>query len=478
MPHYAALWLQHQTRDDYWRHGSVCEDFSAITCPVYAVGGWADAYTNAVPRLLAGLNVPRKGLIGPWAHNWPNAARPHPAIGFLTECVRWWDYWLKGIDTGIMAEPMLRVWLQTATVPADSHRARPGRWVAEAVWPAPAERIAMHGFSLAAAGLVAHSAAAAAHAGPGTATAVTWQRIAPTVLGHGQDSGAWCPFGARGDLPADQRADDGRALTFDAPPVTAPVDLLGQAELRLAVASDQPDGAIVARLCDVAPDGTALLVTRGALNLSHRDGHTLPVAMTPHATCNVTLLFDVAGHTLAGGHHWRLALAPSYWPMLWPAATAVTLTISGGELRIPVRQPDAHDADLVPFAPPDGGPPLIITQVAAPGAQRTQSFDIATGEHRLEHVSDQGRSRFDDGLETGATSRDVFIIRDGDPLSARLEAARTFAMQRGDWHVTVAITAGIRSDSSSFLVEQTLRATENGRQVRARHWLARIPRSP
>src|SRR5712692_3558038 len=49
------LWLRHQTRDAYWKHGSVCEDFAAIQCPVYAVGGWADGYSNAVSRLLAGL---------------------------------------------------------------------------------------------------------------------------------------------------------------------------------------------------------------------------------------------------------------------------------------------------------------------------------------------------------------------------------------------------------------------------------------
>ena len=50
LPFFPALWLAHQRRDAYWQHGSVCEDFSAIACPVLAVGGWADAYTNAVPR--------------------------------------------------------------------------------------------------------------------------------------------------------------------------------------------------------------------------------------------------------------------------------------------------------------------------------------------------------------------------------------------------------------------------------------------
>ena len=74
-------WLAHQRRDELWKHGSVCEDFAAITCAVYAVGGWADGYSNAIPRLLAGLSCPRKGLIGPWSHAWPNGAKPGPTIG-------------------------------------------------------------------------------------------------------------------------------------------------------------------------------------------------------------------------------------------------------------------------------------------------------------------------------------------------------------------------------------------------------------
>jgi predicted acyl esterase len=102
---FPEVWLEHSRRDDYWKHGSVCENFDAIACPVYAIGGWADAYSNAIPRLLAGLRAPRKGLIGPWAHLYPHDGVPGPAIGFLQEALRWWDHWLKGTDTGIMAEP-------------------------------------------------------------------------------------------------------------------------------------------------------------------------------------------------------------------------------------------------------------------------------------------------------------------------------------------------------------------------------------
>ena len=98
MPILAADWLEHQLRDDYWQHGSICEDYSSVKAAVLAVGGWNDAYSNAIPRMLRGLGCPRRGIIGPWIHKYPHFAEPGPRIGFLQEALRWWDQWLKGID--------------------------------------------------------------------------------------------------------------------------------------------------------------------------------------------------------------------------------------------------------------------------------------------------------------------------------------------------------------------------------------------
>lgn len=60
--------MSHQTFDSYWKHGSVSENYNAIQCPIYAVGGWVDSYKNTVTRLLKNLRIPCKGLIGPWGH--------------------------------------------------------------------------------------------------------------------------------------------------------------------------------------------------------------------------------------------------------------------------------------------------------------------------------------------------------------------------------------------------------------------------
>ena len=142
LPNFPELWLRQPWRGDYWRAGSVRDHIERINVPVYAIGGWADGYSNAVPRLLASLRSPCKGLIGPWAHTFPHHGVPGPAIGFLQEAVRWWDRWLKGIDNGIEREPVLRVWMQEAVKPEPQYDIMPGRWVAEAGLAEPEHRSA------------------------------------------------------------------------------------------------------------------------------------------------------------------------------------------------------------------------------------------------------------------------------------------------------------------------------------------------
>ena len=190
---YYANWLRHQRRDAYWKHGSVCEDIGAITCAVMAVGGWADGYTNAVFRLLRTLKGPKLGIVGPWGHKYPHNGVPGPAIGFLTESLRWWDHWLKGKETGIMGEPMLRAYVQDSLPPASHYDHRPGHWVAEPAWPSAniaGEKLALE---------------------PGRLAAKEGKPVGLTINSAqitGAAGGEWCPYGLGGlgpELPTDQR---------------------------------------------------------------------------------------------------------------------------------------------------------------------------------------------------------------------------------------------------------------------------------
>ena len=112
-------------------------DYSSIKCPMYAVDGQVDSYRDFLPRVLSNIEVPRKGLFGPWTHLYPQEADPGPGLDWVLEEVRWWTQWLKGTDTGIMDGPMLWSYMETQTPSEVWPKDVPGRWVADTVWPSP-----------------------------------------------------------------------------------------------------------------------------------------------------------------------------------------------------------------------------------------------------------------------------------------------------------------------------------------------------
>ena len=132
-PPFVETWLAHQRRDDYWKQGSVCEDYARSSCPVYVVGGWADGYTNASRACSRASTAPCKGLIGPWAHGYPHdGRRPARRSASCRRSLRWWDHWLKGErdrDHGRADAARLDA---GPVPPASTATERPGRWVAEA----------------------------------------------------------------------------------------------------------------------------------------------------------------------------------------------------------------------------------------------------------------------------------------------------------------------------------------------------------
>ena len=464
-PPFIEAWLSHQTRDDFWKQGSVCEDFSDITCPVYAVGGWADAYTNAVPRLLEGLPGPRKGLIGPWSHEYPEVATPGPAIGFLQECLRWWDYWLKGLDTGIMDEPMLRVWLQDSVEPSPYYRERPGRWVTEPTWPSPNLETQTYWLNK-------HTLDEA----PATETELSYLGS----LFAGADAGVWCPYGDPADLPPDQRAEDGLALAFESGPLQEPVEILGFPELTLTVSANRPNALVVVRLCDVAPTGSSLLVSRGFLNLTHRDSHEQPSPLEPGRRYTVTIRLDVAGHKLPAGHRWRLSVSPTYWPQAWPSPEPVILSVFTGQasrLTLPVRPPRAEDDRVPPFELPESSPPLKFEQVNSHARKRAVQRDIGRKRLELTDVSDGGRKKLlPDGLEFYSRSGEVFSICEADPLSAVIRCEQTMGMQRGEWWIRIETVSTMSADAGAFYVTNLIEAYEGNSRLFTRASDFKVPR--
>jgi hypothetical protein len=443
---FAETWLRHQSRDDYWAMGSPCEDYGAIECPVYAVGGWADPYRQAVIDLLERLDCPRKGLIGPWSHQYPEEGKPGPTIDFRRECVRWWEQWLNGAETGIMDEPELTYWMREApTVEGLADRSR-GRWMAEATWPSPsvtALRLPLGDGTLGRSGSSELQVAGAENCGA--------------------EAGAWCPWDFS-ELPGEQGCEDDLSLTFTTAPLEGRLELLGAPTVLLDLAADAPTVSVTVRLCDVSPEGKSTLITRGVLNLAHRDGSRDPRPLEVGQRVIVHVLLDAAAYALPPGHRLRVAVSPTYWPWIWPAPDPVVLTVYTGAsyLKLPAR---IRDADAI--GPPSFEPGPEVNEPALCKSTRTSRFvDRRRGK----------RQAREDGLEVSGLQIDRFSITRGDPLSATLECDRVLTLERDEWSPRVEAKTRLTADRRRFHLFSRLEAYECGERIFADERAVSIPR--
>ncbi|MCA9947028.1 MAG: CocE/NonD family hydrolase [Anaerolineales bacterium] len=466
-PPYIEKWLEHQTLDAYWKHGSVRENYADIEIPVYMVGGWADSYNNSIPRLMAGLNVPRKALIGPWSHAFPEqCGTPGPAIGFLQESLRWWDYWLKGIDTGIMDEPMIRCWLQDGVPPAPNYKVRNGRWLTEPSWPSPniQEKIYF---------LNENRLDDAPQ---------PMQEISFVGLqNHGLDGGGWGGHGSPGESPGDQRPADGESLTFTSQPLAEPINLLGNAEVQLTLKVDQPLALVAVRLCDVDEDGRSTLVTWGLLNLTHRNSHENPEPLVPGQVYTVTVPLNVMAYRLPAGHRWRVGISPTYLRHAWPSPQPVTLTLllgKGCKLSVPERPFQPHDDMLPDFPPAEIAPPEPIETLRHELRRQTVTREATTGTTTFTLHQNSGRIRYKNhGLELDDMSTHTLTIRDDAPLS--LEQTVTFRLEykREDWQVVMKTESKLTADATFFYLSNFLEAYEGDVRVFSKAWTKRVARN-
>jgi len=460
-------WLDHQTRDDYWKHASICENYDAIKCPVMAVSGWADGYSNTVFRLMENLKVPRKGLVGAWGHKYPHMGGPGPEIDFLNECVRWWDQWLKGLDNGVKNDPMLRVWMQDTISPLSSRR--PGHWVAEASWPVNSDRIEDKTYSL------FNGRIAFEKEDCDSKESLSIQ----SPLNVGLFGGKWCSYSEVTDLPSDQREEDGGALVFESAPLEEGFELLGSPSVTLELSSDKPIATIAARISDVAPDGRATRVTYGVLNLTHRDSDETPELLEPNKKYQVTVPMNYIAQCFTKGNQIRLSLSTSYWPLVWPAPEQARIHVFTGNSKItlPKRKQDNNDTQLRSLGKPGETPHYPITIKSPPEREWKVEHNLATNEVSLNVINNDKKYRLDDiDLEI---SRDVkekysYISNKYDTVRGEVISKRSF--QRGDWYTETITRTVLTSTRTHFIIRATLDAYEGDVRVFSKTFDERVKR--
>jgi len=455
-------WLEHQTRDAFWKHGSICEDYAAVKVPVYAASGWADGYPRTVFRLMENLTCPRKGLIGPWAHKYPHLGAPGPAIDWLGEELRWWDHWMKGIDTGIMDEPQMRLFMQDHAAPQGSFEARAGRWVAEPCWPSP--NVTRTVWRMAGDGTLARGGV-----GRGSAPVCT-----PATVGLA--AGKWCSYANHGDQPGDQGPDDGASVTFQTAPLEQSFEIAGDATLDITFTCDRPAALIAARLVDVAPGGSATRISYGMLNLAHRSSHEHPEALVPGQTYTAQIPLKHVAQTLRKGHALRLAVSTTYFPMAWPSPEAATVTLNLEDCALTLPERRGEDGDMRDLGTPVAAAPLEI-ETLAQGGFDWQVDRRDTGGAHVKITDDDGTFRIVQNDLTVATKCvETYALASADDCAPTARITWQHAMQRGDWAVRSETHTELTSTGTDWKIRAHLRAWEGPALIHEQEWTETIAR--
>lgn len=462
-PFFLEEWLRHQRRDDFWRHGSICEDFDGFPVPALVIAGWADGYRNTPLKAVEGLGDRAKALIGPWVHKYPHFAWPKPRTDFLGEAIAWWNRWLKGEANGAEAGPQVRAFILDGPKPALRREVEPGRWVAMERWDAPKVQV-LHGQP-------------GRRLGPQPAP-VGEALFLRSPEDTGTMAGEWFTLKPDAEMAGDQRLDDAGSLTFETEPLKVPLELLGFPTLRLTLTPKAASGNLVARLVDVHPTGEATRISFGVLNLAHRDGNAEPAALVPGEATDIGLALDACGYRLAPGHVLRLSLSTAYWPMILPGPLSEGVTIDSGSIRL-VLPLLAEAAKTVELPEPANENPLPTYIEHAPAiSRRSVERDLMTGLTRYRLLEDTGLFEHPDtGLSTRQVRDETWTIAPDDPLSMVGETRWSTEMRRGDdWVATTQTRASLSCTATDFHFSAEAKAYEGEREVHVKTWDGAIPR--
>ena len=457
------IWLQHQRKDAYWKHGSIGEKYSALDIPALVISGWADGYLNAPPAAAENLSNNCKAINGPWIHKYPHFAWPKPRMDFLGEAIRWWDHWLKNIDNGVETLPAYRAYISENVKPLLRREEEAGRWVSEAEMPS--RDIQSRQLYLAGNQQLLEAAGA------------TQTLTLSSPLDCGTACGEIFTLKPESEMPGDQRLDDAGSLVFDTAELTQAVEILGRPRLRLNISVDKPLANLIVRLNDIHPDGVVSRVSWGVLNLAHRNGNENPQPMAPGKAEKIEIELDECGYRFLPGHRIRIAISTSYWPMILPPPEAVTATLNLGwdaSISLPTRV----GGDQIKVDEPENPNPLPVYQTHSPAeTRRWVERDLQTGEIRYQLVDDTGEDEMPNhGLRTLHQHHEIWSILSNDPLSCRASSQYICWMRRGDWSIRTESDSSFSCDAKNFYIKATVTAYESDQQVNQRHWKKTIKR--
>jgi uncharacterized protein len=458
-PPWSLLYMKHQHDGPFWR--SPVRPQSEIRVPCFLIGGFADGYRDSIPNMLENVvKAPVKAWIGPWNHSFPNDADFGPRVEWRDQAVRWWDYWLKGHDTGVMNDPKLIVFMREWHPPDPNLESVPGKWRAEPGWPGSEARNSI---------LYLQPDHTLSNSAP--AHDVHELKYVPSV---GVEAGFWW-----GELLADQRPVDAFSLVYDSAPLKSDLAILGWPQAQLQASAPVPLAEWFARLSDVAPDGDVTQVTGAGLNGAQRDSTSEPRDLEPGKIYALDIRMHLTSWIFPKGHRIRVAISNALWPMIWPTPYPMTTSLTLGG--------DTGSRLILPTVPVNGNNPRSFSP-PQPSDERKDIHSVGypwPGEWTLERdeahqkttVVWKGKSEteYPWGKETDY-ERLTYDVNDAHPSanSVRGEAESIYELKQRvlSWRGHLSVT----SDEKNFLYKYTRELFKDGHMLKQKTWQETIPR--
>ncbi len=459
VPFPLEAWLREEARGEYWRRGSVRFQTDRIGCPVLAVGGWSDRYSSSIMSLVAARPDIVWGVVGPWGHHYPDEGHPGPAMGFQQTVLAWLDHWLSLFEPDVPNWPRLRVWLREFDPPGNVLDRRNGHWVESGPAPVHVETRLLH---LTDAGLSDNPKPARS-------------RELPTDLRHGTAAGDTGYFGRFGGLPLKQSEDDDRALVFETPALQDDLVIYGSVVARFLLHAEEARSQIVLRLCDVSADGVSSRIGLSARNLALDDSLDAPQDAQTGFTRDVRIGFHNTAYRVRAGHRLRLAVATSYWPMIWPQPRISKVYLEGGALELPILS-SLPSPVAEPFEGPLDLPPIKShSVVAAPELLR----QIETGPNLASviwHQPEVAVHYHEIDTTFAFETRSEHSIDPRDPNSAESMFRHVMRFDRPDGSAVVDMRVTTTSTENHFLPVGELSVYWNGETMFERRWSSVVER--
>jgi putative CocE/NonD family hydrolase len=476
-PPWSLLYFRQQRDSPFWRRASVAPDhYADYTVPSFMIGGFLDGYRDSVARFFLHSKAPLKALLGPWNHTFPHNAEPGPAIEWRDEAVRWWDYWLKGKQNGIMDEPRFEVFMRHFYPPDPNIKEIPGEWRAEKTWPPTGQRTATYHL---------HMNEKLDPTGPATKPYSNYiphdeLKYVPSI---GVEAGFWW-----GDFTTDQRPTDAYSLVYDSAPLEKELAILGWPKTILHVSAPAPFADWFVRLSDVAPDGTVTMITgagqQGAQRCPKPDSIPLLEVGKESATfsqvCPIAIELHLTSWSFQPGHRIRLAISNALFPMVWPTPFPMTTSLYLG-----AAAPSRLELPVVPikfsahphFPAIEPAPPFKEATSSAetwPPKNWSVTRDLMTGTTRVSwNGNDESDFLWGKMKDYEAMS---YVVADDKPEASTVHADASTTVELPSRTLVWSVVLDLRSDAKNFYYHFERRLTENGKLIRQKSWVETIPR--